>query len=188
MWKRRRAAGEKQTTIAWPGWIVFALGSVVAIWAVETSDTFRECIETAQPVIGYFSLLNTRRVCLAEFTHANGEIIIAFILLLSTILMWIATRDAARAAKVAADHIPNVERAVIYGGIKFGNVITEDDTRYIVITVSMANYGKTPGFIQHIETGSAALNDLQDEPLYTDCFAVMDLYFPENENGRGSCH
>jgi hypothetical protein len=162
----------------WRACIFAALAVGVAIWVVESSHRFQECIDIGKHQaikdgsskdIAYLSgILGVRRECLGEFIHQNGEAITAtftVVLAISTIFLWISTRDAAYAAKAAADHISNVERAVIYGGVKFGELIVENGIRCVKITISMANYGKTPGFIRHIETGSSELNALPDTPF-----------------------
>ena len=63
-----------------------------------------------------------------------------------------ATAAAANAAN-SAEHIPKVERAYIYGGFGYRGLENQE----IVLQASMANYGKTPGFIETIEVGSATV-------------------------------
>lgn len=112
-----------------------------------------------------------------------GIFIFTAILGVSTIFLWRATRDAAIAGKTAAEHIPRVERAYIYGG--FGPQgdgrrykIDEDLREYIATAVTMANYGKTPGFVKTISVGNCKLSELPDDPVYRDEFVISDLYFP----------
>jgi hypothetical protein len=90
-------------------------------------------------------------------------------------------RLAADAARKSAEHIPRAERAYIFGGIKFWDPVdrNKDGIRCVKINISMANYGKTPGFIRHIETGWCPIDEaVKGDPFYTDCFAISDLYFP----------
>ena len=42
--------------------------------------------------------------------------VFTLLLVISTTALWGSTRDAAYAAKIAAEHIPNVERAYLSGG------------------------------------------------------------------------
>jgi hypothetical protein len=65
------------------------------------------------------------------------------ILSVSTIFLWWSTRQAAFAAKAAAEHIPRVERAYIRGGT--GQQRPVDDG--VQLFVTMNNYGKTPAFV-----------------------------------------
>jgi hypothetical protein len=91
-------------------------------------------------------------------------------------------QQAADAAKVAAEHIPTVERAFIHGGVHpNGRSVVLDEGRKpigIKVKFSMANYGKTPGFITLVKIGSARLNELSDDPIYSKEVPVSDLYFP----------
>ena len=46
--------------------------------------------------------------------------------------------------------------------------------------VTMANYGKAPGFIEYIEVGSGSLDKgLPEQPAYSKRFDILDLYFPD---------
>jgi hypothetical protein len=107
-------------------------------------------------------------VCQAKAT----DIGVAFFTYCLVIIGWFGIRSTEHSTRIS-------ERAYIYGGIKFCKLIEKEGVRYVEITISMANYGKTAGFIKHIETGSCRLEDARDEPFYTDCFAVSDLYFPQ---------
>jgi hypothetical protein len=112
----------------------------------------------------------------AEFWTALATIFIAiftFTLKRSTDNLWTIT-------KITAEHIPRIERAYIYGG--FGGRLAVPDGQggfNIATAVSMANYGKTPGFIRFIEYGSCHLNDLPVRPEYQRSTPISDLYFPE---------
>jgi hypothetical protein len=86
-------------------------------------------------------------------------------------------REAANAAKASADHIIRVERAYIYGG--FGpQGDRHKDGDNIRAFVTLANYGRTPGFVKRVEVGSGRLSELPDGPVYTSTAPVSDLYFP----------
>jgi hypothetical protein len=102
-------------------------------------------------------------------------------LVAATAFLGLATFIAAMAAKAAADHIPNVERAFIHGGVHPKGRAAINGRRDIRIRFSMANYGKTPGFIKYIKFGSCKLEDLPDDPDYRvwKDHQVLDLYFPQ---------
>jgi hypothetical protein len=91
-------------------------------------------------------------------------------------------QQAADAAKIAAEHIPTVERAFIHGGVHPNgrSVIRDEAGKPIGIKVkfSMANYGKTPGFITSVKIGRGKLSELGDDPIYSKDIPVSDLYFP----------
>src|SRR5207249_9527867 len=87
--------------------------------------------------------------CLGPFSHDNhGPITAAFtvILALSTIALRISTRDAALAAKAAAEHIPRVERGYIVGGgpTPIGNGFA---------CIDIVNYRKTAAILTKVEWG-----------------------------------
>jgi hypothetical protein len=81
---------------------------------------------------------------------------------------------------LAAEHIPRVERAYIYGG--FGPQGWRrlcPCGQFILVNVTMANYGKTPGFLKYIEVGTARVGTLPTRPNYQQPrFVISDLYFP----------
>jgi hypothetical protein len=84
--------------------------------------------------------------------------------------------------KVAAEHIPHVERAYIFGGIGIPGrrpIVINGRIVGIRIQFGMANYGKTPGFIECILVGWSKLVDLPETPQYLQRFPVSDLYFPQ---------
>ena len=93
----------------------------------------------------------------------------------------IAARRAANAARKSAEHIPIVERAFIHGGVHPNGREAINDGRNIEIKFSLANYGKTPGFIRYMKFGSCKLEDLPSEPDYREwkVYPVLDLYFPQ---------
>jgi hypothetical protein len=140
------------------------LATVIAGFAVYRSSTYQECTADKGKQASYqqqyerYGPLMVYIDCLGPFSHENHSPITAaftVILALSTIALWVSTRDSALAARAAAEHIPRVERAYIYGG--FGPhsggrryATDENGNDFIVASVTMANYGKTPGFIKTI--------------------------------------
>ncbi len=111
--------------------------------------------------------------------HHNGVIaLFTIILTLSTIGLWLSTRALWRVTRIAAEHIPIVERAFIHGGVHPDGRSLVCDEQKIRVRFSVANYGKTPGFIKSIKVGSGQLDGLSDDPIYSKDVPVSDLYFP----------
>jgi hypothetical protein len=131
---------------------MFALTLIVAAYAVYRSSVYQKCTaEKAEQASQQQQ--NERRAsfmvyvdCLGPFAHENhGPIVAVFTIILafSTIALWVSTRDAALAAKAAAEHIPTVERAFIHGGVHPKGRALVCDGKKIRVRFSMANYGKT---------------------------------------------
>jgi hypothetical protein len=84
---------------------------------------------------------------------------------LSTIGLWLSTRKLWRVTRIAAEHIPRVERAYVSGGATG----IKDSPQYFMITID--NYGKTPAFIGTIWANIAPENKLPLVPVYEREFA-----------------
>jgi hypothetical protein len=96
-------------------------------------------------------------------------------LVVSTIFLWRATR---RSTIVAERALTLAERAFIHGGVHpDGRTLVCNDQK-IRVRFSMANYGKTPGFIKSVKVGSGKLEELSDSPNYAQDVPVLDLFFP----------
>jgi hypothetical protein len=143
----------------WPWLVAAVLLALAAVGAVESSHQFRECVQSGNPTYPtYLTVLGVRWYCLGEFVEDHGEAITATftaVLAVSTILLWLSTREAAYAAKAAADHIPRVERAYIVGG---GPTRPVDEDRNLIYDpdrgwVSIGNYGKTAAILKKVEWG-----------------------------------
>lgn len=104
-----------------------------------------------------------RERCWGDFANQNANAIIALFTVAlagSTIGLWIVTGVAARAAKIAADHIPTVEGAFVYMLLKGDTFAAElkmvpgekPENRFPKVYVTLKNFGKTPAII---ESGSA---------------------------------
>jgi hypothetical protein len=115
-------------------WILLIAFLVAVGVVVESSQPFQECIkeiyynpttENFEKSISSVSVaFGVYRDCFGTFTHDNAEAIIAaftIILALSTIFLWVATRDAARAgnrtAVVAEQALTKLERAFVYNSV-----------------------------------------------------------------------
>ena len=71
-------------------------------------------------------------------------LLITALLALSTLLLWVYTRRLANAAKAAAEHVPAVERAYVFGGPTDLFLLHDQAT----VRLAMQNYGKTPAVIR----------------------------------------
>jgi hypothetical protein len=69
-------------------------------------------------------------------TTATFTVVLGF----STVFLWLSTRKLWRITRIAAEHIPHVERAYVSGGAQWTVNATE-------LRVMINNYGKTPAFI-----------------------------------------
>ena len=63
------------------------------------------------------------------------------VLAISTIGLWWSTRRLWRVTRIAAEHIPHVERAYVSGGARW----TSPDFNHLQVCIN--NYGKTPAFV-----------------------------------------
>jgi hypothetical protein len=66
------------------------------------------------------------------------------LLTLSTVLLWIYTRRAANAARLAAEYVPAVERAYVFGGPTDLFLLHDQAS----VRLAMQNFGKTPAVIR----------------------------------------
>jgi hypothetical protein len=86
--------------------LIAALALILISWIVADSPSFKTCVHEAQQhssdeppkdkVSAFFSFLNIRKDCVGEFVENKGEAVLAtftVILAISTILLWLATKD-----------------------------------------------------------------------------------------------
>src|SRR5262245_53016606 len=73
-------------------------------------------------------------------TPERATAVFTGVLALSTIGLWLSTRRLWRVTRVAAEHIPNVERAYVSGGARWMDGATQ-------LRITINNYGKTPAFV-----------------------------------------
>jgi hypothetical protein len=95
----------------------------------------------------------------ADF-FSTPERVTATVLAVSTIFLWWSTRRLWRVTRIAAEHIPHVERAYVSGGAT--GVV--DSPQHFAVTVD--NYGKTPAFIGTIWANIVPESELPDTPVY----------------------
>jgi hypothetical protein len=103
------------------------------------------------------------------------------LLALSTVALWRSTRRLWKVTDRTAKHIPRAERAYIYGGVGIKFLVARDDFDVdLGVEITLANYGRTPGFVKHIRWGVGDLATISGVPQYNPIPCnVSDLYFPE---------
>lgn len=111
----------------------------------ETDESASEGGQCAQGgsagALGYYAC----RARTALFGSVERTIVTFMALLaLSTLLLWIYTRRVANAARIAAEHLPAVERAYIFGGPTDLFLLHDQAS----VRLAMQNYGRTPAVIR----------------------------------------
>lgn len=89
-------------------------------------------------------------------------IALLLLLALSTLLLWIYTRRVANAAKIAAEHLPAVERAYVFGGPTDLFLLHDQAS----VRLAMQNYGKTPAVIREWLVEFVAQEPRGKKPAY----------------------
>lgn len=119
-----------------------ALDSGTSLLAQETGAT-SSCIrgEGAAGTAGYYAC---RAKTLLFGSIERGLLLVTALLALSTLALWFYTRRVANAAKAAAEHVPAVERAYVFGGPTDLFLLQDQAT----VRLAMQNYGKTPAVIR----------------------------------------
>ena len=84
------------------------------------------------------------------------------LLALSTLLLWVYTRRVANAAKIAAEHLPAVERAYVFGGPTDLFLLHDQAS----VRLAMQNYGKTPAVIREWSVEFVAQEPRGGKPAY----------------------
>ena len=95
---------------------------------------------------------------IADF-FSTPERVTATVLAVSTIALWWSTRRLWQVTRIAAEHIPHVERAYVSGGAT--GVV--ESPQHFAVTVD--NYGKTPAFIGTIWANIVPENELPHTPF-----------------------
>lgn len=95
-----------------------------------------------------------------------------------------AEHSAKAATQSVEDARKYVERAYIYGGVgrQWPKAGPDGDIVAVGICITMANYGRTPGFIKKILVGICKANELPADEWpehLTNIFWENDLYFPQ---------
>lgn len=123
-------------------------------WQASYSPTEREkqeCAETAkksghktEDCKTFWEKTTNDPIALSTF----GTFIFTGVLGISTIFLWGATKTAANAAKTAAEHVPRVERAYIFGGPS--NIVMNLPGRKTTFDIQIGNSGRTPALLKEI--------------------------------------
>lgn len=145
-----------KTLFASRAWIL-SIAFLAAVWVVvESSQPFQECVEEIyynpetnnfEKSIPSFSVaFDVYRTCLGHFTHDNAEAIIAaftILLALSTIFLWVATRDLVRGAEKTAER---QLRAYVFAYNGQVNVVQIGATKTLAykLSIELRNFGQTP--------------------------------------------
>jgi hypothetical protein len=127
----------------------------------ETGEGSGQC-DRAAGLVAYYS-------CRARaFVSGSLQVIILpllallAVLTLSTLLLWVYTRRAANAAKRAAEHLPAVERAYVFGGPTDLFLLHDQAS----VRLAMQNYGKTPAVIREWSVEFVAQEPRGGKPAY----------------------
>src|SRR5215813_1955282 len=99
---------------------------------------------------------------IADFFSTPERVTATFtaVLAVSTIFLWLSTRRLWEVTRIAAEHIPHVERAYVSGG---ATGVVKSPQQF---AVTVDNYGKTPAFIGTIWANIVPANELPDTPVY----------------------
>jgi hypothetical protein len=106
-------------------------------------------------------------------THDVTGVFTLFLVVVGSLQIWVFLRQlrlirdslvpaqqAAEAAREAAEHIPIVERAYIYGGANYQGPIIDNRTQIESLLLKINNYGKTPAFIGTVAVTICSEGDL----------------------------
>jgi hypothetical protein len=102
-----------------------------------------------------------------SFAFGSAERAIATfagILALSTVLLWINTRRTAKAARVAAEQIPAVERAYLF--IAPTNISLDETRTETTVHLRVDNPGRTPGILTMVYGQFSKKPPTGDTPVY----------------------
>jgi hypothetical protein len=136
--------------------VLFALPVLLCVWVLQGSPSFQKCVQD-KDVSGdnatrdYLTTFTTRanivRDCLGDFVHDwKDETLVVFtiILALSTIFLWVATRDLVNGAEKTAKQ--QLRAYVGVAGIDIKKVIANERP---VISLAIQNFGQTPAYGVH---------------------------------------
>ena len=109
----------------------------------EEASEGGQCAQAAGPAgaLGYYAC---RARALAFGSVERAIVTFTALLALSTLLLWVYTRRVANAAKIAAEHVPAVERAYVFAGPTDLFLLHDQAS----VRLAMQNYGRTPAVIR----------------------------------------
>ena len=127
----------------------------------EGGDQSGQC-DMAEGLVAYYSCQAGAFVGGSLQAIALPLIALLALLTLSTILLWFYTRRAANAARVAAEYVPAVERAYVFGGPTDLFLLHDQAS----VRLAMQNYGKTPAVIREWSVEFVAQEPRGGKPAY----------------------
>jgi hypothetical protein len=104
-----------------------------------------------------------------RFIHAYHQETVAVatvIIAAFTIILGVFTISLARSTRVAAEHIPLVERAYLFGGPDTRTLTVRDDLNLIQFKFGVKNNGKTPGIVAEIWVEFLTDEPTSGNPIY----------------------
>jgi len=133
-----------------------ALSSGEAVMGAEATGAIGQCTG------GGLSGAACRMAAFFFGSVERGLVTFTALLALSTLLLWFYTRRVALAARAAAEHVPAVERAYVFGGPTDLFLLHDQAT----VRLAMQNYGKTPAVIREWLVEFMAEEPKGKEPVY----------------------
>jgi hypothetical protein len=136
-------------------------GPIDAEESSETGEGTGKC-DRAEGLVAYYSC--EARAFVSGSLQAIMLPLLALLALLtlSTVLLWVYTRRAANAARIAAEYVPAVERAYVFGGPTDLFLLHDQAS----VRLAMQNYGKTPAVIREWSVEFVAQEPRGGKPAY----------------------
>src|SRR5579863_6018518 len=159
---------------------------VICAWVVDSSETFQSCVQHNQTTSTENNPKENATVlpiaiyekCTGSFIDANHDGIVAaftFVLALSTIWLWLSTKDAAiaagRAAAIAERALTELERPYLFILDYNWLLVEKAQADESGLVYSVANGGKLPAFIKTVKFGMRfgdSIPAMEDEPAVHD--------------------
>jgi hypothetical protein len=120
-----------------------------------------QCVE-GEGLGGAVSFYTCQARAMAFGSVERAIVTFTALLALSTLLLWVYTRRVANAAKIAAEHLPAVERAYVFGGPTDLFLLHDQAS----VRLAMQNYGKTPAVIREWSVEFVAQEPRGGKPAY----------------------
>jgi hypothetical protein len=127
----------------------------------ETADGTGRC-DRAEGLVAYYSCRAQALVSGSLQAVILPLLAMLALLMLSMVLLWVYTRRAANAARLAAEYVPAVERAYVFGGPTDLFLLHDQAS----VRLAMQNYGKTPAVIREWSVEFVAQEPRGSKPAY----------------------
>jgi hypothetical protein len=127
----------------------------------ETGEGSGQC-DRAEGLVAYYSCQTHALVSRSLQAIVLPLLALLALLTLSIVLLWFYTRRAANAARVAAEYVPAVERAYVFGGPTDLFLLHDQAS----VRLAMQNYGKTPAVIREWSVEFVAQEPRGAKPAY----------------------